>query len=176
MLIFVAGIHGAGKTSTLTPVCEELKITHVSASELIKKQLGYANWTSSRIVGNFDKNQIALLAAVRNLQETTKEIVIDGHFVLRHSIDVHEPIDAKVFTELMPTGTIIIEETPDVVINRLKERDSTTWRKDEVVTFAEKELMQAQHICKNLNIPLIRLRSPSKTDVLKAVSSFRKII
>lgn len=37
MIIFVAGVHGAGKTFATKPACQKLGLVHATASQLIKE-------------------------------------------------------------------------------------------------------------------------------------------
>jgi adenylate kinase len=165
MTLFVGGIHAVGKTFVLKPVCEELGVRHATASQLIKEQLGLANWTVSRQVDDIEDNQRALVAAVRRLEEGGETVVLDGHFVLRRGVNVHEQIGVETFAQLMVRGVIVAD--------RLRGRGDATWEQSEIAIFAQKELEHAQTVCLELDVPLVRLCSPSMTEVRNALVLLR---
>lgn len=173
MTVFVAGIHAVGKTFVLGPVCTALGIRHATASQLIKEQLGVSNWTASRQVGEIDENQRALVSAVTRLHDEGKEVVLDGHFVLRRRPFLHEKISSEIFAQLMIRGVLLLEASSTTVIERLRQRGDTSWDQSEVDAFSQLELMHAQDVCRELNLPLVRLCSPTKVEVEDALNALR---
>ncbi|KWF29041.1 hypothetical protein WL84_10015 [Burkholderia cenocepacia] len=171
MTIFVGGVHAVGKTYVLQPVCEELGVRHATASQLIKEQRGLANWTVSRQVDDIDENQRALVAAVQRLEEGGETVVLDGHFVLRRGVDIHEKIGVETFAQLIVQGVILLEAPGETVAERLRQRGDTTWKQSEIEAFAGKELEHAQTVCTQLGIPLVRLYSPTVQDVRDALAA-----
>ncbi|KWC80583.1 ATP-binding protein [Burkholderia cepacia] len=171
MTIFVGGVHAVGKTYVLQPVCEELGVRHATASQLIKEQRGLANWTVSRQVDDIDENQRALVAAVQRLEEAGEMIVLDGHFVLRRSADVHEKIGVETFAQLIVQGVILLEAPGETIAERLRQRGDTTWKQSEIEAFARKEWEHAQTVCMQLGVPLVRLYSPTLQDVRDALAA-----
>lgn len=170
MTLFVGGIHAVGKTFALKPVCEELALRHATASQLIKEQRGLANWTISRQVDDIDENQRALVAAIRRIEKGGETVVLDGHFVLRRGINVHEEIGMETFTQLMICGVILLEAPSAVIAARLLQRGDTTWLLGEIENFAQRELEHAEAVCRYLKVPLVRLSMPSKAIVQDAVA------
>jgi len=171
MTLFVGGVHAVGKTFVLKPVCEELGVRHATASQLIKEQRGLANWTVSRQVDDIDENQRALVAAVRRIEERGETVVLDGHFVLRRGINVHEKIGVETFAQLMVRGVILLEAPGATVADRLLQRGDTTWAPTEIENFAQKELEHAEAVCRYLKVPLVRLHLPSESMVRDAVTN-----
>jgi adenylate kinase len=119
MTVFVGGVHAVGKTFVLQPVCGELGVRHATASQLIKEQRGLANWTVSRQVDDVDENQRALVAAVQRLDEGGETVVLDGHFVLRRGVDIHEKIGVETFAQLMVQGVIENPEETECELERM---------------------------------------------------------
>ncbi|AMU13346.1 MULTISPECIES: ATP-binding protein [Burkholderia cepacia complex] len=169
MTVFVGGVHAVGKTFVLQPVCGELGVRHATASQLIKEQRGLANWTVSRQVDDVDENQRALVAAVQRLDEGGETVVLDGHFVLRRGVDIHEKIGVETFAQLMVQGVILLEASGETIADRLLKRGDATWGKPEIEAFAQAELEHAQTVCAELGVPLVRLCSPSAADVREAL-------
>ncbi|KGS99265.1 ATP-binding protein [Burkholderia pseudomallei] len=170
MTLFVGGIHAVGKTFVLKPVCEELGIRHATASQLIQEQRGLTNWTVSRQVDDIDANQRALVSAVRRLEEGGETVVLDGHFVLRRGVNVHEKIGVETFAQLTVRGVILLETSCEIVADRLRGRGDATWEQSEIEIFAQKELEHAQTVCAELGVPLLRLCSPSMLKVRDALA------
>lgn len=169
MTLFVGGVHAVGKTFVLKPVCESLGVRHATASQLIKEQRGLMNWSISRQVDNIDENQCALVAAVKRLEHGGEAIVLDGHFVLRRSVGIHEKIGAETFAQLMIRGAILLEASSSTIAERLERRGDKTWEQSEIEVFAQMELEHAEAVCKQLGVRLVRLRSPSEAEVRETI-------
>ena len=56
MVIFLAGVHGVGKTFLGKPVAESLGFKHATASDLIREELGGQSWQDS--ITYFKKNSV----------------------------------------------------------------------------------------------------------------------
>lgn len=169
MTLFVAGVHAVGKTFALTPACKDLGLRHATASQLIREQRGLVNWTTSRTVDDVDENQRALVAAVRRLEANGEKIVLDGHFVLRRHVDVHEEISIGTFAELAIRGVILLESPAATVLTRLQARGDDTWTIGEIADFADKERRHAGSVCGALGVPLIGLDSPTELELCRAI-------
>ncbi|WP_207001260.1 ATP-binding protein [Trinickia mobilis] len=170
MTLFVGGVHAVGKTFVLKQACEGLGVRHATASQLIKEQRGLANWTASRQVSDVDENQRALVTAVRRLEEGGETLVLDGHFVLRRGVNIHEKIGMETFAQLMVRGVILMEAPSATIADRLLQRGDTTWEQSEIDAFAQKELLHAQTVCTVLSLPLMRLCLPSEFEVRDALA------
>lgn len=169
MTLFVGGVHAVGKTFVLKAVCNSLGMRHATASQLIREQRGLANWTVSRRVDEIDENQSALIAAIRRLEIGDEKIVLDGHFVLRRSVNVHEKIDVDTFAQLMLKGVILLEAPTAIIADRLLKRGDSTWEPSEIAAFAQAEWEHAGSVCLQLKVPLVKLCLPSEVEVREAV-------
>lgn len=176
MTLFVGGVHAVGKTFVLKPVCESLGLRHATASQLIKEQRGLSNWTVSRQVDDIAENQRALVAAVKRLEQGGEKIVLDGHFVLRRGVGVHEKIGAETFVQLMVRGIILLEAPIAIIADRLLQRGDTSWELSEIEVFAQQELEHAEAVCRQLEVPLVRLCSPSELQVREAVEELSAVM
>lgn len=169
MTLFVGGVHAVGKTFVLRPVCEALGVRHATASQLIKEQRGIENWTVSRQVDDVDENQRALIEAVRRLSHAGRPVVLDGHFVLRRSPCVHEKIGAETFARLMVQGVLLLEAPSATISERLLHRGDGTWELPEIEAFSKMEREHAEDVCQRLGLPLVRLRTPTESEVRDAL-------
>jgi len=169
MTLFVGGIHAVGKSFALKSVCEELGVKHFTASQLIEEQRGLANWLISKEVTDIQENQLALITAVKQINDTGEKVILDGHFVLRREVDVHEKIGLDTFAQLMIQGVILLEAPSKTIAERLIQRGDTTWGLEEIKTFSQLELEHATAICLQLKIPLIHLNLPTKNEIRDAI-------
>lgn len=165
MTIFVAGVHGAGKTFTTKPACQKLGLVHATASQLIKEERGQASWNGTKMVSDVDQNQIALISAARRIRQTGATLVIDGHFVLRRAPGTHERLPVDVFRALECSSILLIRCPVPVLLERLHARQDTSWTEAELAEFIKTEDAHSAEAAKVLGIPLKALDSPTAQEV-----------
>lgn len=170
MTLFIGGVHAVGKTFVLRPVCEGLGVKHATASQLIKEQRGFESWTTSKQVNDVVENQRALVAAVARLEDNGESVVLDGHFVLRRAVNVHEAIDILTFAQLRIRGAILVDAASEVIEERLRQRGDTSWTAAEIRDLRRRERLHAEAVCRELDVPIVYLHMPSPDDVRNAVS------
>jgi adenylate kinase len=162
MIVFVAGIHGVGKTFLGAPVAKQLGIPHVTASQLIREERGLQSWCVDKRVSEVDKNQAALISAANRQRSANKNLLLDGHFVLRLTNGEFDEIDTQVFRDLQIGAVLLLEAELDTVIGRLKARGDTSWTASELQILAKREEEHAYRVSSALNIPFRALHSPSE--------------
>lgn len=167
MVIFLAGAHGVGKTFLGKPVADSLGIKHVTASALIREELGSQNWKENKHTNDVNKNQEALIAAVSRISKENP-LILDGHFVLRNSEGTIVPIPVGVFKRLAIKSVILMESPSDVVALRLEKRGAAQ-SFEKIEEIAEEELKHAQFVSKQLNVPFIRILSSTEEQLRAAI-------
>lgn len=165
MTIFVAGVHGAGKTFATKPACQKLGLVHATASQLIKEERGQASWDGAKVVSDVDQNQMALISAARRIRESGATLVIDGHFVLRRAPGTHERLSIEVFRALECSSVLLIRCPVPVLLERLHARLDTSWTEAEVAEFSEAEDAHSAEVAEVMGIPLKALDSPTAQEV-----------
>lgn len=170
MVFFLAGAHGVGKSFLGKPVAESLRIRHVTASALIREELGSANWDDGKRVQNVDRNQEALISAVSRIKDSGGALLLDGHFVLRNGVGELVPLPVEVFKRLGINGAIVLEAPANIVASRLAERGAPQSLSD-IEELASAELVHAEQTCLALGIPLIRLPCPSEDKLQSTIQS-----
>jgi adenylate kinase len=168
MNVFVAGIHGVGKTYLASRIPVTSGFIHTSASKLIKEELSLPEWKSDKLVTDVDSNQLALAKAVARYNAGGKALLLDGHFVLLGTAGEFIPLKADVFRALNLHKVLLIEANPTIVEQRVKNRDGLGCDIDWLAVFMRNEREQAMAICSELNITLSVLVSP---DVNKFVDA-----
>lgn len=161
MTIFLAGAHAVGKTYLAERTAALVGLHHVTASQLIREERGYATWTVDRRVRDADANQEALIRAVVR-RSCSQRLLLDGHFVLRGDDGGLIRLAVEVFSALRVSATVLIEAPFEVVAERLAKR-----HRGEVPLSAIRELSAAErdhadHVCSVLDIPLVSLVAPDE--------------
>lgn len=169
MIIFVAGIHGVGKTYLGAPAAQSLGLRHATASQLIREERGLQSWGSDKRVEGIDENQAALISAAKRLRSSEQPLLLDGHFVLRGANGELQQIDVQVFRELQIDAVLLLEAGLDVVLERLNVRGDTSWTVSDLHALAEQETTHALRISTELGIPLANVYSPSREQFEDAI-------
>ncbi|WP_371369730.1 ATP-binding protein [Pseudomonas sp. QL9] len=159
MTVFVAGVHGVGKSYLCKKYASASLVVHESASGLIRKERSKENWSADKKVAEIDDNQAALNAAVRRILSDEKFLLLDGHFVLVNDNSEFVALDYSVFQGLAISGVVLIEANASIVASRMSKRDSLK-RSIDIDLFLKAEREQAERVCKELCVPLHVLRQP----------------
>lgn len=152
LFIFLAGVHGAGKSSVCQSVFEPAGFHCVSASSIIRNAAGEVRPTKT--VVNVDSNQAKLLDGVSELKLSHRWLILDGHFVLLRPDKEFERIDVAVYRELNPDAIIVMKAAPELIASRLGSRDATSWNPNFVERFQDCEIEHASRIAAELKIPI----------------------
>lgn len=171
MNIFVAGVHGVGKTYMASKLPATLGLVHTSASKLIKDELTMSNWGVDKRVSDVNANQIALAAAVQCRNSVGTRLLLDGHFVLLNDQGEFERLGSEVFKELNLTGVVLLEVDPEIIARRILERDGHERDIGHLIEFIAAERSQAQLVCNELGIQLVILKAPSPEDFAEAITA-----
>lgn len=174
MTIFVAGVHGAGKTFATKPACQRLGLVHASASQLITEERGQATWDGTKIVSDVDQNQAALISAARRVRKSGATLVLDGHCVLRRAPGNHERLPIEVFRALECTSILLIRNPVPVLLERLRARQDMSWTEAELDDFSKAENAHGAEVAEVLGIPLKTLDSPTAQEVEAWLKRFAK--
>jgi adenylate kinase len=171
MNIFLAGVHGAGKTYLAQQLYSQTDLKHTSASTLIKEERASLNWGVDKRVSEVNENQIALARAVERYNNSGTKLLLDGHFVLLYSEGFFIRLGSDVFKALNLEGVVLIEANSSLIEKRLFERDRTVLTKDFINQFINLERAQAESVCGELDIPLIVLNEPTAEMLNEAIRS-----
>jgi adenylate kinase len=161
-LIFLAGIHGVGKSYLGTPVAKNLGMDYFTASQLIREEKGRATWGVDKHVAEIDDNQLALIRAVARKRSEAQSILLDGHFVLRGQLGELIRLEKNVFAELKFSAVILLTENPQTVARRIEERDGVTTDHASITNLANEEYSHAHDVCGTLGVPLKILFAPTE--------------
>jgi adenylate kinase len=152
-MIFISGVHGAGKSYFCNLVKEATGIECYSASSLIKekKKQGFP---ADKRVADIDENQLYLLAAVDDLRASPGEFLLDGHFCLLNKEGAITRIPLDTFTTLRPEAIILLTEDPEIIAQRRQERDGVEHKASDIKAFQDEEVKYAGEVAELLQVPL----------------------
>jgi adenylate kinase len=171
--IFVAGIHGVGKSYLAGRLPASLGLLHTSASKLIREECALPTWGQDKRVANIDDNQIALAAAVARHNAQGSRLLLDGHFVLLDQSSQYVRLAPEIFRSLNLNAVILVEAPIEVVARRVLDRDGVSRSPAFLDEFAACERAQACAICAELSLPLQILVSPSDEEFASAIHAVR---
>ena len=158
-IIFIGGVHGIGKTTLCQSVCSKFDVIHHSAGELIKRY-SHIEFASNARVENIDRNQEALINAINEYMDTSKNYLMDGHFCLLNQDGAVTKIPEPTFNAISPMAIILLHDDPSNIHSRLKDRDREIYDLDLLVSFQKQELDYSRSVATKLNIPYLKA-SPS---------------
>lgn len=151
-IIFVAGVHGVGKTTFCDELKTKLKIPSYSSSDLIKAYNSELEFPDKKIK-EIKTNQDALLHSIQqNVIES--RLLLDGHFVLLNKNGSIQKIPLETFQTLNPICIILLTENPIKIQNRLDNRGANNLSVDEIQSLQESEILYAKEVSTLLNINL----------------------
>lgn len=150
-IIFVAGIHGVGKTTICSKICKKSGIKHYSASELISKYK-VENFKKDKKVENISKNQNILYHAVRKYLDNDKYYLLDGHFCLININGNVERIPLDIFERLPIREIVVLIDKAENIRLKLMNRDSNKYSLDFIKEFQNNEIEYAKEISKRLRV------------------------
>ncbi len=170
MNVFLAGIHGVGKTYLAERLPTSFGLLHTSASRLIREERALPGWGADKRVSDVGENQIALSKAVLRHNESGTPLLLDGHFVLLDKAGHFAPLGAEVFQTLNLRAVVLVEAPTEVVAGRVALRDAIAQQHEWLAEFMSKERVQAELVCMQLGLPLKIIASPSESDFAAAVA------
>ena len=173
MTVFVAGVHGVGKSFLCERYSNETSVVHESASGLIRKELAMADWSVDKKAKKIEENPLALRHAVQKIIKGGQALVLDGHFVLINADSNFVKLEASVFQGLEITGVVVLEADVNTIQSRLAARDSSKSAVD-VGLFLEHERAQARKVCHELGVPFKVLYQPDFLEFSTVVTTFLK--
>ena len=171
MNVFLAGVHGVGKTFLAMHPLAGIGLTYASASKLIEEERAIQNWDADKRASDVDGNQIALATSVMRHNDAGRRLLLDGHFVLLNAVGEFTRLGSKVFKTLNVDGVVLLEADPYIIAANIRERDGREANIDHLVEFMATERTQAQAVCDELGIPLFLLEAPTAQAFAEAIAT-----
>ena len=162
LVSFVGGVHVAGKGVFTAELGRRLSLLHLSAGELITKQLRRRD--TGKEVNDIEENQHVLLAALRARCREGETVLLDGHFAVLTRNGTPQEIPLWVFRALQPKSLLLLMADPKESYDRIVQRDGCSPSIHQLGALQVAEIRAACAIADNLRIPLLVLDA-SKLDL-----------
>ena len=174
-IVFIGGVHGSGKSFIGNHILSKFGYTLISASELIQRAKGEV--ADDKIITQVDTNQILLINALKNFQQSHSQIVLDGHFCLINAKGYIERVPHQTFMDISPSLIIVANPSPEIIQTRLSARKIPIRLKSSLSDFMNEEIQYAREISNSLKIPLLEIDSAmGKDDLYKKIALFLKTV
>ncbi|MBI6895237.1 AAA family ATPase [Pseudomonas putida] len=170
MVIFVAGVHGVGKTHLCQEMASVTGLRHASASQLIREERRTETWGGDKVVTEIASNQDALNVAVGRILQQDPTLVLDGHFVLKKSPGLFEEVPIETFRRLGLSAIVLIENEPQIIAERLLQRDSNGDAGD-LQSFVSSERRAALNVSFKLGVPFFLMHAPSAESFVDCIKN-----
>ena len=179
--IFIAGIHGAGKSTISRELAKLLGASHVTAGDLIRASASATNKVTVGVkaVPNVDANQQLLIRGLAVYRaRNAGPLLLDGHFMLRTPDGAIAEIPVAVYQAIAPVAVLLVETDAVTIHSRLMERDKEAVPVAIITELARRERAQAERVCDDLKIPLLAVSGDAAADgaAIAAASLVRPIL
>ncbi|PVE17631.1 AAA family ATPase [Clostridium perfringens] len=155
-IIFVAGIHGVGKTTFCNQLSEITNKKHFSCSDLIRTYKTLP--TTNKFISEINSNQKLLKKAIDTLLNDNDSYILDGHFCLLNTNHEIVKLPIETFEALNISKVILLSLDSNKILKNLESRDNALYSLDLITEFATQELNHCKFVCNNLNIPFKIIR------------------
>lgn len=170
-VIFVAGVHGVGKTTLCAGVASRMELTHRSASQLIREKKESAIARNSKTVADIPGNQELLIEAVRRISQSGQTLLLDGHFALLNSAGKAQPLPTKVFADLGIDGIVLVHDRPSSIVAKLRQRDGDLIGGNDIASLQAMEISRAKSVAVEWGLPLYQVNASDEPGFAKAVQA-----
>jgi adenylate kinase len=164
-IIFISGVHGAGKTTLCKNIYDNLNINYYTCSELIKRIDDKALDSSSKNINDINRNQDILLKSL-NMNVNEKNILLDGHFCLIDKMGRISKMPMNIFINLPISLIVVVTRNPEDIVHSLLGRDNKNYDVKFIQSFQDQEVSYAKDVANLLNIEFIEYDYNSPTDIL----------
>lgn len=153
-IIFIAGVHGVGKTTLCNDLAAGFNIEHFSASNLIAREREEEHLRSKQ-VKNIAGNQDCLVVALNKYFNSKNWYLLDGHFCLLNKDNEITRVPYSTYEGISPGAILVLVDKPENIYARLSSRDSIRHNLSLLKSFQEQEIFYAEYVRDKLSIPYL---------------------
>ena len=163
-LLFIGGIHGAGKGTICRKICEQTKLIHLTASNVLKWD--EISNVDNKKVKDIPLTQARLIEGLRKYENDKNDYLLDGHFCLFNSHGDVEKIPIETFKEISPKLVIVVTAEAKIIQDRLRNRDDTVYSSETLEHMQSAEVTYATEIASLLKVPFIEIKDCDLTEFI----------
>lgn len=163
-ILFIGGIHGVGKGTLCSKICDELNLRHLSASEVLKWE--EISEKENKLVKDFSLTQNRLITNLQQIVKDNKKYVLDGHYCLLNYNQEPKKIGLETFNLMNPFAFAVVIDDVQEIKRRLEKRDKREYDFELLLKFQEIELEYSIELSKKLKKPHLALKK-EEIDKLK---------
>ncbi len=168
-LIFIGGIHGAGKQTICEIVCAQTKLVHITASEVLKWD--EISRPENKKVVDIQNTQYRLITGLSKVLNRNEEFLLDGHFCLFNSGGHVEKVPMETFEKIAPKLIVVVTTDVALIKQRLKKRDNRRYKLDVLRHMQEEEKKYAKRIALKLSVPFIEIKDGNSDKLIKLITN-----
>ena len=128
-IIFLGGIHGAGKSTISQTICKEFNFEYILASSLLK--WGEINTDSkNKKVKDIANTQNRLIVGLSSTIQQSVTYLLDGHFCLLNTNGKITQVSILTFQKIAPAVLIVVHDDINKIKSRLEKRDGQLYDAD----------------------------------------------
>lgn len=167
-LIFVGGIHGAGKHTICSIICQQTNLIHLTASEILKWD--EISQPSNKKVENIQDTQYRLISGLNKVLKKKEAYLLDGHFCLFNSKGDIERVPMETFKKIAPKLIVVVTANVELVKSRLTERDGMNYNLALLNSMQTSEKEYARQISLKLKVPFMEVKDGNYQSLIKFLS------
>jgi adenylate kinase len=161
-IIFIAGIHGVGKSTLCKNVAKMHNVKHIVASELISTKL----ITKGVDFTDIKDNQRSIITRLKEELKENGTLLFDGHFTLLTADKNIWKIPEDTFKEINPKRIILLIDKPINIQKKLMKRDGLKHDINLIEKLQYEEVRYAKDISIILNIELDVIDINDRDDIM----------
>lgn len=154
---FIGGIHGVGKGTICSKVCEQTTLVHLTASELLK--WNEISAVDNKKVENIQNTQDRLITGLNNTTKANESYLLDGHFCLFNADGEVEKVPLETFIKIAPKSISIVTAEVEQIKEQIEKRDNKEYDFNVLKNMQNIEKEYAEKIATYLNIPFIEIKN-----------------
>lgn len=166
-IIFIGGIHGAGKGTICKEIISKTNLIHLTASEVLK--WNEISSSKNKLVNDISSSQQRLIFGLKNLIKKDKNYLLDGHFCLLNSFGIPTKIDEETFSNINPKAIAVVIDYIENIAKRLEKRDNKKYDFRLLEKLQKMEIEYAKYISIKLSIPYLEIKNDDFTSLLKFI-------
>jgi adenylate kinase len=167
-LIFIGGIHGAGKGTLCKKICIELNLIHLSASEVLK--WNEISDLQNKLVSDFTVTQNRLINNLTQIVNGQNKYLLDGHYCLLNNEQEPQKIEEETFNLIDPYAFVVVVDLISQIKSRLESRDGLNYDYKMLEKFQDMEVSYSMELANKLSKPHVIIENGDYSKLKKLIN------